>query len=126
MPDRNFSAELRRRNVYKVAVAYAVVAWLIVQIATQVFPFFDIPNWPVRLVILRLVLGFPVALILAWEFGLAPEGIKRADEVMPEESRRPKKRRKLVAVTAVECPSAHHGRGRRPTEMRASDGRANA
>jgi hypothetical protein len=126
MPDRNFFAELRRRNVYKIAVAYAVVAWLIVQIATQVFPVFDIPNWSVRLVILLLVLGFPAALILAWAFELIPEGIKWADELTPEESRSPKKGRKLVAFTAMECPSAHHGRCRRPTEMRAPDGRANA
>ena len=58
----NFFAELKRRNVYKVAVAYAVVGWLLVQVATQVFPFFEIPNWGVRLVVLPLVIGFPVAL----------------------------------------------------------------
>ena len=66
MDSRNFFAELKRRNVYKVAVAYAVVSWLLIQIATQVFPFFDIPNWAVRLVVLFLILGFPVALILSW------------------------------------------------------------
>jgi adenylate cyclase len=63
---KNFFAELKRRNVYKVAVAYAVVAWLLMQIATQVFPFLEIPNWAIRLVIMLLALGFPVALILAW------------------------------------------------------------
>src|SRR5712691_9185234 len=63
---RNFVSELKRRNVYKVAIAYAVVAWLLIQIATQVFPFFEIPNWVVRLVVLLLVIGFPIALILAW------------------------------------------------------------
>jgi hypothetical protein len=57
----NFFAELKRRNVYKAAVAYAVVAWLIVQVATQVFPFFDVPNWAIRLVVILLVLGFPAA-----------------------------------------------------------------
>src|SRR6202165_2990285 len=77
----NFFAELKRRNVYKVAVAYAVVAWLLIQIATQVFPFFEIPNWAVRLVVLLLVIGFPVALILAWAFEITPEGIKRAEDV---------------------------------------------
>src|ERR1041385_2326786 len=77
---RNFLAELKRRNVYKVGVAYAVVAWLLIQIATQVFPFFDVPGWSVRLVILLLALGFPIALILAWAFELTPEGIKRADD----------------------------------------------
>ena len=58
----NFFAELKRRNVYKVAVAYAVVAWLLMQIASQIFPFFEIPNWVVRLVVLALILGFPIAL----------------------------------------------------------------
>ena len=69
----SFFTELKRRNVYRVAVAYAVVSWLLIQIATQVFPFFDIPNWAVRLVVVLLVLGFPVALILAWAFEITPE-----------------------------------------------------
>jgi hypothetical protein len=57
----SFFSELKRRNVYKAAVAYAVVSWLAIQVATQVFPFFDVPNWAVRLVVLLLVLGFPAA-----------------------------------------------------------------
>lgn len=61
----DFFAELRRRNVYRVAVAYAVVAWLVIQVATQVFPFFDIPNWIVRLVVLLIILGFPLALLIS-------------------------------------------------------------
>ncbi|MEO6970401.1 MAG: adenylyl cyclase, partial [Chthoniobacterales bacterium] len=77
----NFFAELKRRNVYKVAVAYAIVAWLLIQVATQVFPFFSIPDWTVRLVVLLVVLGFPVALILAWAFEITPEGIKREQDV---------------------------------------------
>ena len=85
----NFFAELKRRNVYKVAVAYAVVAWLLIQIATQVFPFFEIPNWAVRLVVLAIVIGFPVALILAWAFELTPEGLKRTEDVdLAKQSRR--------------------------------------
>src|SRR5205823_391896 len=72
-------AELKRRNVYKVAVAYGVVAWLLMQIASQIFPFFDIPNWAVRLVVLALILGFPVALIIAWAFEVTPEGVKRTE-----------------------------------------------
>ena len=59
----NFFTELKRRNVYKIAVAYAVVGWLLVQIATQVFPFFEIPNWTVRLIVLAIVIGFPIALV---------------------------------------------------------------
>ena len=76
---RKFFTELKRRNVYKVAIAYAVVAWLLMQIASQIFPFFEIPNWAVRLVVLLLIIGFPVALILAWAFELTPEGIKRTE-----------------------------------------------
>jgi adenylate cyclase len=74
---KRFFNELKRRNVYKVAVAYAVVGWLLIQIATQVFPFFEIPNWAVRLVVLLLIIGFPVAVILTWAFELTPEGIKQ-------------------------------------------------
>jgi TolB-like protein len=79
MDPKDFFAELKRRNVYKVAITYGVVAWLLIQIATQTFPFFEIPNWMVRAVIVLLVLGFPIALILAWAFELTPEGIKRAE-----------------------------------------------
>jgi TolB-like protein/Flp pilus assembly protein TadD len=77
----NFFAEVKRRNVYKVAVAYAVVGWLLVQVATQVFPFFEIPNWAVRLIVLAIIIGFPVALVIAWAFELTPEGIKRTEDV---------------------------------------------
>ena len=79
MSERNFFAELKRRNVYKVAVAYAVVAWLLMQVASQIFPFFEIPNWIVRLVIVLLVIGFPIALIIAWAFEVTSEGIKRTE-----------------------------------------------
>src|SRR5256712_8852482 len=83
----NFFAELKRRNVYKVAVAYAVVGWLLVQVVTQVFPFFEIPNWAVRLVVLAIVIGFPIALVIAWAFELTPEGLKRTEDVDPFDSR---------------------------------------
>jgi adenylate cyclase len=88
MNPRNFFAELKRRNVYKVAIAYAVVGWLLMQVASQIFPFFEIPNWTVRLVVLLLIIGFPVALILAWAFELTPEGIKRTEvaEELPTKS----------------------------------------
>src|SRR3954467_3073928 len=76
----SFFAELKRRNVYKVAVAYAVVGWLLVQVATQVFPFLEIPNWIVRLVIGLVAIGFPIALIIAWAFEATPEGIKRTED----------------------------------------------
>ena len=90
MNPKNFFAELKRRNVYKVAIAYAVVAWLLMQIATQVFPFLEIPNWAIRLVIMLIVIGFPIALVIAWAFELTPEGLKRtesADE-LPKKSAR--------------------------------------
>ncbi len=88
---RKFFTELKRRNVYKVAIAYAVIAWLLMQIATQVFPFLEIPNWAIRLVIMLIVIGFPIALVIAWAFELTPEGLKRtefADELPKKSARR--------------------------------------
>jgi serine/threonine-protein kinase len=79
MNPTKFFTELKRRNVYKVAAAYAVVGWLLIQVATQVFPFLEIPNSMIRLVILLTALGFPIALIIAWAFELTPEGIKRTE-----------------------------------------------
>jgi adenylate cyclase len=70
---RSFFAELKRRNVYRVAISYAVVAWLLMQIATQIFPFLEIPNWAIRLVIMLLALGFPIALILAFRSNLGSD-----------------------------------------------------
>src|SRR5881394_691092 len=85
---KHFLAELKRRNVYKVAVAYAIVGWLLVQISTQVFPFLEIPNWVVRLVIALVAIGFPIALVIAWAFEATPEGIKRTEvaDAMPTAS----------------------------------------
>jgi len=80
MNPKIFFGELKRRNVYKVAVAYAVVGWLLIQVATQVFPFLEISNWAIRLVIFVTALGFPVALIIAWAFELTPEGVKRTED----------------------------------------------
>src|SRR5216117_933560 len=81
----SFFAELKRRNVYKVAVAYAIVGWLVAQVATQIFPFLEIPNWIVRLVIVLIATGFPIALVIAWAFEATPEGIKRTEvaDAMP-------------------------------------------
>jgi TolB-like protein/Tfp pilus assembly protein PilF len=81
----NFFAELKRRNVYKVAVAYAVVGWLIVQVASTVFPTFHSPEWVVQSLVVIVALGFPIALILAWAFEATPEGIKRTEvaDAMP-------------------------------------------
>src|SRR5438105_39761 len=98
MNGRNFLAELQRRNVYRVAVAYGVVSWLLVQIATQVFPFFDIPNWAVRLVVVALLLGFPVAMVLAWAYELTPEGLQLTEEVDLKKSIKRSSGRKLDFV----------------------------
>ena len=73
----NFFAELKRRNVYKVAVAYIVAGWALSQGIAQVFPVFDVPNWLIRLIVLLIIIGLPIALVLAWMFELTPEGIKR-------------------------------------------------
>src|SRR5436189_828726 len=80
-----FFAEPKRRNVYKVAVAYAVVGWLVAQIATQIFPFLEIPNWVVRLIIVLIAIGFPIALVIAWAFEITPQGIERTEvaDTMP-------------------------------------------
>src|SRR5205807_610298 len=76
---RNFFAELKRRNVYKVAVAYIVAGWALSQGIAQVFPVFEIPNWVIRLIVVLIIIGLPIALMLAWSFELTPEGIKRTD-----------------------------------------------
>src|SRR5881275_2046837 len=83
MNPKIFFGEAKRRNVYKVAVAYGVVGWLLIQVATQVFPFLDIPNWAIRLVIGVVVLGFPLALVLSWIFDLTPRGLERTPEAQP-------------------------------------------
>ncbi len=101
MDYKRFLSELQRRNVYKVAVAYVVVAWLLIQVATQVFPFFEIPNWAVRLVVLLVILGFPAALVLSWAFEITPEGIKRSEDVAPNEAIRRRTGRKIVGITVA-------------------------
>jgi len=97
----NFFAELKRRNVYKVAVAYAVVGWLLVQVTTQVFPIFEIPNWALRLIVLAIIIGFPIALVIAWAFELTPEGIKRTEDVDPAASARQPRKHVWIVVVIV-------------------------
>src|SRR5215467_4324680 len=91
MGNRNFFTELKRRNVYKVAIAYIVGGWALSQGIAQVFPVFDVPNWAIRLIVLVIVIGLPVALILAWMFEMTPEGIKRTEDVTLSDERAPKK-----------------------------------
>jgi TolB-like protein/Flp pilus assembly protein TadD len=87
-----FFAELKRRNVYKVAVAYIVAGWALSQGIAQVFPVFDVPNWIIRSIVLLIIIGLPIALVLAWSFEITPEGIKRTEtaDAMPATARRKK------------------------------------
>ncbi len=96
---RTFFTELKRRRVYSVAVAYVVVAWLLIQVATQVFPFFNIPTWIVRLVVLLSFLGFPIAVVCAWAFEMTPEGIKLEGDIDRRITR--KTGRKLTALIVI-------------------------
>jgi len=92
MKNTNFFAELKRRNVYKVALAYIVAGWALSQGIAQVFPVFDVPNWAIRSIVLLIIVGLPVALVLAWMFELTPQGIKRTDaaDAMPMSARQKK------------------------------------
>src|SRR4030095_16990249 len=94
-----FFSELKRRHVYSVAVAYVVTAWLLIQVATQVFPFFSIPNWIVRLVVLLAIVGFPITAVCAWAFEMTPEGIKPEGDVDRRITR--KTGRKLTALIVI-------------------------
>jgi TolB-like protein/Tfp pilus assembly protein PilF len=97
----NFFAELKRRNVYKVAVAYIVAGWALSQGIAQVFPVFDIPNWVIRLIVVLIIIGLPIALVLAWMFELTPQGIKRTEtaDAMPAATR--KKKHVWIYVVAI-------------------------
>ena len=95
----NFFAELKRRNVYKVAVAYAVVAWLLLQAASIFLPAFDAPPWVMKIFIIVIIFGFPVALIFSWAFEITPEGIKLESEIEPNKSIKRRTGRKIVAMT---------------------------
>jgi TolB-like protein/regulator of sirC expression with transglutaminase-like and TPR domain len=83
----NFFAELKRRNVYRAAVAYGVVAWFLTQLTTQVFPFFEIPNSAVRFVVIALAVGFPIAMLLSWVYEFTPEGVVRTEDIQPAQAR---------------------------------------
>jgi len=101
MNPHNFFSELKRRNVYKVAVAYAVVAWLLIQAASIFLPAFDAPPWVMKTFIMVIIFGFPVALVLSWAFEITPEGIKLESEISPNESIKRQTGRKIVGITVV-------------------------
>src|SRR5213078_561341 len=85
MSERNFFAELKRRNVYKVAVAYAVVGWLVIQVTATIVPALHLPDGLTTAVVVLTLIGFPVALVVAWAFEMTPEGMKRTEDVPPDE-----------------------------------------
>src|SRR3954462_7810616 len=101
MNSGNFLAELKRRNVYKVAVGYGVVGWLAVQVATSVLPTFHAPDWVAQTLIVLVLLGFPIALVIAWAFEMTPEGMKRTENVPPDQVIPQWSRRKFVAFITV-------------------------
>jgi adenylate cyclase len=98
---RNFFAELKRRNVYKVAVAYAVVAWLLIQAASILFPIFEVPAEVMKGFVVVVAAGFVVALVIAWAFEMTPEGMKRTEDVSPNERLPYWSRRKFAAVVVI-------------------------
>ena len=101
MDSHNFFSELKRRNVYKVAVAYAVVGWLVIQVASIVLPTFHAPEWTLQVIIAVVVIGFPAALVCSWAFEITPEGIVRESEVERGKSTTRTTGRKIVAITVV-------------------------
>ena len=88
MSERNFFAELKRRNVYKVAAAYAAVAWLLIQIASTLFPILEAPVWALKALVAAIAAGFPVALVLAWAFEITAKGIVRTEDIAEGPRRR--------------------------------------
>src|SRR5437773_10681875 len=101
MNPHNFFSEMKRRNVYKVAVAYAVVAWLLIQAASIFLPAFDAPPWVMKTFIMVIIFGFPVALVLSWAFEITPEGIKLESEIAPNESIARRTGREIVGITVL-------------------------
>jgi len=101
MASNNFFSELKRRNVYKVAAAYAVVAWLVIQVASIVLPTFHAPEWALQVIITVIVIGFPAALVCSWAFEITSDGIVRESEIEPGKSVTRGAGRKIVAMTVV-------------------------
>src|SRR4051812_15085481 len=101
MKSGSFFAEVKRRNVYKVAVAYAVVSWLLVQAASIVLPTFEAPPWTMKVLLVALLVFFPIAIVFAWAFEITPEGIRREKDIEPNQSISAHTGRKLVGLTIV-------------------------
>ncbi|HEX3816765.1 MAG TPA: tetratricopeptide repeat protein, partial [Chthoniobacterales bacterium] len=101
MRRRGFFAELKRRHVYRAGVIYAMTAWLLIQVATQVFPFFNVPNWVIRLIVVVFALGFPVALTIAWVYEITPGGVVKTDDLADPKPPRTRRFRFDIAIIAV-------------------------
>src|SRR3954470_15270721 len=101
MNERNFFAELKRRNVIRFAGLYLVGAWLLVQVASTVLPMFGAPDWLPRSVVILLTIGFVPALIFSWVFELTPEGLKRDEDVRPDQSIAPQTARRMDRIIIV-------------------------
>src|SRR5438270_12068841 len=96
--ERNFFAELKRRNVYKVAVAYAVVGWLAIQVTATIVPALHLPDGLTTAVVVLTLVGFPIALVISWAFEMTPEGMKRTENVSPDEVIPQWNKRKFAAL----------------------------
>ena len=101
MNSRNFFAELKRRNVYKVAVAYVVIAWLLIQAGSILFPTFDAPGWVMKVFVTVIATGFPIALIIAWAFEMTPDGMKRTEDLSPNQQLPQWSRHKFATMIVV-------------------------
>src|SRR3954469_3962153 len=106
MNSRNFFAELKRRNVYKVAVAYAVIAWLLIQAASILLPIFEVPPSVMKSFVVIIAFGFVVAMIIAWTFEMTPSGMKRTEDIRPDEKIPQWSRRKFASFILVVVISA--------------------
>jgi hypothetical protein len=105
----NFFCELKRRNVYKVAIAYAVVSWLLIQASSIFFPAFDAPPWMIKAFIVVIILCFPIALVLSWAFEIPAEGIKLESEIAPNKSIARRSGRNVYKSRGSACASDNQG-----------------
>lgn len=96
-----FLTELKRRNVFRVAATYGVVGWIVVEVSSTVLPTFDAPRWILQVLTFVVILGFPLALVLAWAFELTPDGVKRDADVDRSQARAPTGRRSLLIIFAA-------------------------
>ena len=117
MNSRNFFAELQRRNVYKIAAAYAAMAWLLIQIASTLVPIFEAPAWLMKALVAAVAAGFPVALALAWVFEITPQGITRTDDVAPHAPRRRGRTWIYVVVLGIVASAGVFSLGRYSTRL---------